>query len=173
VQFSSPGACLGFGGIAKGYVLDRMAQALRSREVPHALVSAGGSSVLALGGRDKGWTVDVRPAVPGQRMRILLRDGAVGTSGVGEQFALIDGLRDGRVMDPRTGHPVRNMRSATVVAAEAADADALSTAFLAGGAALARSYCDAHPNTLAVLTTNDDSATTAVFGAFDGATLLQ
>jgi hypothetical protein len=38
---------------------------------------------------------------------------------------------------------------------------------------LARSYCDAHPNTLAVLTMNDEASTTAVFGAFAGATLLQ
>ena len=55
---------------------------------PHALVSAGGSSVLAIGGRDKGWSVTVRSERPEKPLRLWLRDGALGTSGSGGQFVL-------------------------------------------------------------------------------------
>ena len=53
--------------------------------------------------------------------------------------------------------------SATVVAADAATADALSTAMLIGGPALAERYCAAHPDTLVLLTTDD--LRTVRFGA--------
>ena len=173
VRLSSVAAAIGFGGIAKGHALDRMGDILRARDVVHALVSAGGSSILAIGGRDKGWQVDVRPALPASGVRIRLRDGALGTSGIGEQFALVDGVHDGRVVDPRTGRPPRDVRSATVLASTAAAADALSTAFLVGGPVLAGSYCASHGNTLAILTMNDQASTIRTFGAFRGATLLQ
>ena len=173
VTCAAAGAAIGLGGIAKGYALDRMAGVLRLRDARHALLSSGGSTVVAMGGRDKGWLVDVRPARPAPALRLRLRDGALGTSGVGAQFVLVDGARDGRVIDPRTGFPARAVRSATVVAADAATADALSTAFLVGGPALAGSYCAGHPQTLAVLTMNDTASTTYAFGAFSGATLLQ
>ena len=50
-----------------------------------------------------------------------------------------------------------------MVAADAATADALSTAMLIGGAALADRYCAAHPDTLVLLTTDD--LRTVRFGA--------
>ena len=53
----------------------------------------------------------------------------------------------------------------------AADADALSTAFLIGGPDLARRYCDMHPGTLAILVLDDESETLATFGGYHGATL--
>jgi thiamine biosynthesis lipoprotein ApbE len=61
--------------------------------------------------------------------------------------------------------------SASVVTAEPAAADALSTAFLVGGAALAERYCAAHPGTLAIVTPDDGSEEPRVFGTFGGVTL--
>jgi thiamine biosynthesis lipoprotein len=172
-KLTSAAAALGFGGVAKGFAVDRMADLLRRRGVVHALVSAGGSSLLAIGGRDKGWQVHVRAAGPGRPVRLRLRDGALGTSGIGEQFTIVDGVHDGRVVDPRTGHQPREVRSCTVCAASATVADALSTAFLVGGPALASAYCEAHPDTLAVLTMNDPESSLRTFGAFRGAALQQ
>jgi thiamine biosynthesis lipoprotein len=100
---------------------------------------------------------------------LWLRDGALGTSGSGEQFVLVNGRRHGRVLDPRTGQEPRAVRRATVVTADATTADALSTAFVVAGPELARSYCEQHAGTLAVLTMNDAAATTLVFGGYGGA----
>jgi thiamine biosynthesis lipoprotein len=171
VTFMNAGATMTFGAVGKGYAVDRMGQVLRAREVSHALVSAGGSSMLAIGGRDKGWSVTVRSDRPERPLRLWLRDGALGTSGCGGQFVLLDGRRHGRVVDPRTGHEPRSVRAATVVTTDATTADALSTAFVVSGPELARSYCEHHAGTLAILTMNDAAASLRVFGGYAGAHL--
>ncbi|MEO7272739.1 MAG: FAD:protein FMN transferase [Vicinamibacterales bacterium] len=167
----TPGTNVGLGAVAKGYAIDRMGQVLRARDVPQALVSAGGSSVLALGGRDKGYLVTVCSDAGSAPLRVWLRDAGLGTSGSGGQFVLVDGHRHGQVVDPRTGQEPRQVRRATVVSVDATTADALSTAFVVGGPSLAASYCAQHPGVLAVLTMTDAPAATQVFGACAGATL--
>ena len=130
---------MSLGAVGKGYALDRARSVLRASGVQHALLSAGGSSIVALGGRGDGWVVDVvSPLRPGRPIATLsLRNAALGTSGAGEQFVVQDGRRYGHVIDPRTGWPVDGTLSASVVASDAARADALSTAFLVGGLDLA------------------------------------
>jgi thiamine biosynthesis lipoprotein len=171
VRFDQPGMAMNLNAAGKGYALDCMAAVLRRRGVDHALVSAGGSSILALGGRGRGWAIDVRsPLVTRPTLaRVRLRNGALGTSGAGEQFVLADGNRYGHVIDPRTGWPAQGVVSATVVSGSAADADALSTAFLIGGIDLARAYCRQHPDALALLTPDDGTEQPQVFGSYPGA----
>jgi thiamine biosynthesis lipoprotein len=173
VRFRRAGMELNLGSIGKGYALGRMAGVMRSHGVSHAVLSAGGSSVLALGGRGAGWCIDVRPKrLQGERLaRILLRDGAMGTSGAGEQYVDVEGKRYGHVLDPRTGWPAGSALSVTVVTAQPAAADALSTAFFVGGADLARRYCETHPETLAIVTPDDEGRRPQVFGRFTGAKL--
>ena len=171
VRFARPGFELNLGAIGKGYALDRMGARMRERGVRDALLSAGGSSAVAIGGRGRGWSVDLRSrqVAGGPLARLLLRDGGLATSGAGEQYFLADGRRYGHVIDPRTGWPAAGVVSATVVTAEAARADALSTAFLIGGLDLARRYCARHPETLALVTPDDGSGRPVVIGAFRGA----
>ncbi len=173
VRLRRPGMELNLGSIGKGFALGQVAARLRQRGVRHALLSAGGSSVLAIGGRGAGWIVDLRSRqVSRDRLaRVRLRDAALGTSGAGEQFVEVGGTRYGHVLDPRTGWPASGILSASVIAAEAAVADALSTAFLVGGLELARRYCADHPGTLALVTPDDGSERPRVFGQCPGATL--
>ena len=173
VRFLRPGVELNLGAIGKGYALDRMADLLRRRGVEDALLSAGGSSVLAVGGRDAGWTIDLRSRqVARSRLaRLRLREGALGTSGAGEQYVEVDGTRYGHVLDARTGWPASGVLSASVIAHDAATADALSTAFLVGGCDLAERYCAAHADTLALITSDDGSEAPRVFGRFPGVIL--
>lgn len=171
VAFSVPGMELNLNAIGKGYALDRMAATLGTRGVRRALLSAGGSSVRALGGPSAGWPIDVRSRlVDGRIARVHLRGGALGTSGAGEQFVVENGTRYGHVIDPRTGWPAAGVVSASVVTRDAATADALSTAFLIGGPALAERYCSAHPETLALLVVNA-AEPVRVYGGYTGARL--
>ena len=166
VAFSQPGIEVSLGAVGKGYALDRARSVLCASGVQHALLSAGGSSIVALGGRGDGWVVDiVSPLRPGRPIAtLLLRNAALGTSGAGEQFVVQDGRRYGHVIDPRTGWPVEGTLSASVVASDAARADALSTAFLAGGLDLATRYCSGHPDVLALITPDDGYERTSVVG---------
>jgi thiamine biosynthesis lipoprotein len=174
VAFSRPGIEVSLGAVGKGYALDRARSVLCASGVQHALLSAGGSSVVALGGRGDGWVVDVvSPLRPGRPIATLsLRNAALGTSGAGEQFVVQDGRRYGHVIDPRSGWPVDGTLSASVVASDAARADALSTAFLVGGLDLARRYCSGHPDVLALITPDDGSERTIVVGSHPGARLV-
>jgi thiamine biosynthesis lipoprotein len=173
VRFERRGVELNLGAIGKGYALDRMGSLLRARGVRHALLSAGRSSIAAIGGRDGGWTIDLRPRLTRRVVaRLRLRDGAVGTSGAGEQYFEVDGARYGHVIDPRSGWPASGVLGASVIVRDAALADALSTAFLVGGPDLARRYSAAHPDTLAVLVFEDGEVErTQVFGSYTGAVL--
>jgi thiamine biosynthesis lipoprotein len=169
VAFRVPGIELNLGSIGKGFALDRMGLALRTRGVRDALLSAGASSVLAIGGP---WPIDLWSTVHGDRLaRVRLSSGALGTSGAGEQFFEVDGIRYGHVIDPRSGWPARGVLSASVVTTDAATADALSTAFLIGGVELAARYCEEHPDVLALVTPDDGSRTPVTVGAYSGVTL--
>ena len=75
------------------------------------------------------------------------------------------------MIDPRTGWPAAGVLSVSVVSADGAKSDALSTAFLVGGLGLARRYCAAHPETLVLLTPDDGAERPVVMGAFRGAQL--
>ena len=143
VRFTRPGVELSLGAIGKGWAIDRAIAALQMAGVPSVLVHGGQSSVRARGvqgpawpGR-RGWPVGLRhPLRPSQRLAtIVLDDRALGTSGSGTQFFGDRGQKLGHILDPRTGRPAEaGVISATVIAPEAADADALSTALYVVGA---------------------------------------
>jgi thiamine biosynthesis lipoprotein len=168
VRFRVPGVNLNFGSIGKGYALDLVAGLLREKGVARALVSGGASSVLAFGGGD-GFPVDVTsPRVPGVLAHLTMREGCLGTSGAGEQFFEKDGRRYGHVIDPRTGWPAEGVLSASVVTRSAAEADALSTAFLVAGPEMAARYCETHPNVMALLVPEGESAGVLKLGDAEG-----
>jgi thiamine biosynthesis lipoprotein len=171
VRFARPGVEINLGSVGKGYALDRVAAMMRKR-VRAALLSAGSSSILAIGGAmgggNNGWTIGVRH--PGDKERRLavaqLRDAALSTSGGEEQFFECGGKRYGHIIDPRTGWPADRVASVTVIAQSAAVTDALATAFYVGGPELAAGYCDAHPGVL-VLMLESGADRPILFGAND------
>jgi thiamine biosynthesis lipoprotein len=173
VAFDRAGIELNLGAIGKGHALDRVAIEMRRSGVAHALLSAGRSSLLAVGGHDSGWQVEVvSPGVQAALATVWLRDAALGTSGAGQQFVDIDGERYGHVIDPRTGWPARGVLSASVIAPSAAYADALSTAFLVSGIELAERYCAEHAGIMALVTPDDGSHEPLIFGRHPGARVL-
>ena len=170
VAYQRRGIEVNLGAVGKGYALDRAGARMRAAGVAHALLTAGRSSLLALGGRGDGWWIDLVSPLLGERpiARLWLCNAAVGTSGAGEQYVIADGRRYGHVIDPRSGWPAEGVVSATVVASDAATADALSTAFLVSGADLARRYCAEHQNVLAIITPDDGARRPIVIGHHPG-----
>lgn len=167
ILFKRPGIEINLGSIGKGHALDRITEMIRDR-VRTALLSAGSSSIRAIGSGDrghKGWIVGVRhPVYKDKRLAVLrMRDCAMSTSGSAEQFFEHNGRRYGHIIDPRTGLPAEGVSGVTVIARSAAVADALATAFYVGGPELAEHYCSSHPDTL-VLMLESGSKHPIVFG---------
>ncbi len=132
VDLLVPGAMLDFGGVAKGWALDRLAARLRAAGVSRALLAFGQSSLCALGkpvGWD-GWGVLLGDASGGFAGTAQLVDQSLSISGSLGQYTEIGGRRFGHVIDPRTGEPLTQQRVAAVLAANGARAEALSKALL-------------------------------------------
>lgn len=132
VRFTAPGVELDPGGIGKGYALDCVAKVLREAGVKAALLSSGSSSVYALGAPPgkAGWPVRVPDPVNRARVlsTVVLRDRSLSTSGNYEKFFRLGGRTYSHIMNPRTGRPVEGVLQTTVIAGDATDSDALSTA---------------------------------------------
>jgi thiamine biosynthesis lipoprotein len=143
VRFTRPGVEINPGAIGKGWAVDRAVEWLADRGVPSVLVHGGSSSVRARGVHGpnlptrRGWPVGLRhPLLPTVRLATLtLTDRALGTSGSGTQFFVDRGQKLGHILDPRTGRPATGVLSATVIAPDAATADALATALYVLGPA--------------------------------------
>jgi len=154
VHFTHPGVSINLGAIGKGYALDQAAELLAHEGLAVTLLHGGHSSLLARGdhNRSGGWPVGIgNPLFTNQRLgTIVLKDQAMGTSGSNIQYFRAGGQRYGHILDPRTGWPVENTLSVTVVAPTATLADALSTAFYVMGPAAAEVYCQHHPEVGAI-----------------------
>ena len=154
VRFALPGVSINLGAIGKGYALDQAAELLEAEGLETMLLHGGHSSLLAKGNHNRsgGWPVGLgNPLFTKQRLgTIVLKDQAMGTSGSNIQYFRVGGERYGHILDPRTGWPVEETLSVTVVASSATLADALSTAFYVMGPEAARAYCRTHPEVGAI-----------------------
>ena len=120
------------GSIGKGYAVDRVVELLRAQHVTRALISAGSSTVYALGAppSKKGWPVrlpDPRHA-GGTLQTLTLTNTSISTGACTEKFFVQNGHRYCHIFDPRTLRPVEDVLLASVISPSATDSDALSTA---------------------------------------------
>ena len=120
------------GGIGKGYAVDRIVALFRQQHVSAALISAGSSSIYAIGAPpdSAGWRVNIPdPAHSGKVLTsIWLRDTSLSTSACTEKFFIKDGHRYCHILNPQTLRPVEDMLQTTIVSPSTTDTDALSTA---------------------------------------------
>jgi thiamine biosynthesis lipoprotein len=155
IQFDDPLTEFNLGAIGKGYALDRARVVLDEAGIEDWLFHGGFSSIVAKGRHQgqAGWPVGIRnPLLPHETLgTILLKDQALSTSGSGVQSFRIGGNKYGHILDPRTGWPVEELLSVTVLAPTATQAEALSTAFFVLGLEKTRNYCDNHPDVSCLL----------------------
>ena len=137
------------GGIAKGYIADRVAAVLKEQGVRAALIDLGGNIVAVGDKAGQPFRIGIKdPSEPDSLCAIVDgQDVSVVTSGIYERGFDKDGVRYHHLLDPVTGMPVQNtLASVTIVCKNSADADALSTAcFVMGeerGVALIESLSD-------------------------------
>lgn len=117
--FLQPGMELDLGGVVKEYAADRIAALARDRGVAGGMVNLGGD-IRILGPRPDGgtWRIGIRH--PRQAEGIwrtqAMADGGLASSGDYERCLVVDGVRYGHILNPRTGWPVRHLASVSVAA---------------------------------------------------------
>ncbi|ARE40192.1 ApbE family protein [Rhodovulum sp. P5] len=135
ISSTNPAVQLDLGGFAKGAALDLAAAELQAMGIENAVLNAGGDvNVLGTHG-DRPWRVAIRdPFVWGAVAAIALRPGEVlYTSGNYERYFEHEGERFAHIIDPRTGYPVREIVSVSVLDTNGARADAAATALSVAG----------------------------------------
>ena len=127
------GMMIDLGGIAKGYIADRVKAYLEERGVEHAILSFGGN-VVAIGTKPDGqeWVVGIQDidAPTGEAMlKTRMGGGSIVTSGIYERNFEVDGIWYHHLLDPATGWPVQNeLASVTIRSESSMEGDAVSTA---------------------------------------------
>ncbi len=138
---SNPNVQFDFNAVAQGYSVDLLGSYLESKGIENYLIDIGGE-VLARGEKPDGskWIIGIeKPSEEADSERKLqatieLKDQAIATSGNYRKFYEKDGIRYSHTINPKTGYPVQHtLLSATVIAENAALADAYATAFMVMG----------------------------------------
>lgn len=150
VKLQNPAAWLDLGGIAKGYIGDKVAGYLAAQGIESALIDLGGD-IVALGGKPDGspWRLGVRRPFGGMEeyIGVLEASGvAVVSSGVYERQFEQDGVLYHHIIDPETGYPAESdIVSATVIAEDAVTGECLSTTAVIAGSSRIGAIFDKTP----------------------------
>ena len=130
------GMSIDLGGIAKGYIADKLAEMVRGK-VTGAILNFGGN-VYAVGHKPDGSAFSIGvadPANPNEAAAaIRVEDMSVVTSGTYQRCFTLDGITYHHILDPQTGLPAdTGLVSASIVAESSMTADALATACIVLG----------------------------------------
>lgn len=143
VKFTVPGMSFDLGGIAKGYAVDRAAEAVEQRGIRSGVVDLGGNLRLLPKPPpgQSAYRVGIHsPRHGGDALDDVLElvNVSLSTSGNYERFVMLGGVHYGHIMNPLTGQATQTAGSVTVIAPSAMTADWLSTAIFLGGRELAK-----------------------------------
>jgi thiamine biosynthesis lipoprotein len=132
IQLLQPGMQLDLGGIAQGYIGQRVIDFLKTKNIVNALVDVSGD-IVTMGAppNTNGWTVGVN--VPEKtdellNQNLLITNKAVTTSGDVYQYMEHDGKRYSHIVNPRTGYGITSQKNVTVIANDGTTADWLTKA---------------------------------------------
>ncbi len=130
VRFTAPGVELDPGGIGKGFAVDAAVRILRADGVTAAMLSAGSSTVYALGAppQQAGWRVVIPGPLPSHATLsvITLRDTSLSSADCSQKNFTVAGHLYCHIMDPRTMRPVEGRIQVSIVDPSATASDALS-----------------------------------------------
>ena len=149
-----PCAALDLGGIAKGWMADRLTELLEGEGLCDFIVNLGGNVVVR--GKKTDWQLwrvglqdpfDKTGIVGG----IVLADSSAVTSGTYERSFVRNGTTYHHILDPKTGYPVdTDAAGVTVITKNSLDAEGYSTTLLALGIKRGLAFAQDHPEIINV-----------------------
>ncbi len=131
------GTKIDLGGIAKGYIADRIKEFFVENNITRGTINLGGNVMLIGDNGGEPYNVGIQKpfASTGEpALTLKLSDKTAVTSGIYERYFEYDGKVYHHIIDPKTGYPVDNdIASVTVICGSSMIADGLSTACLVLG----------------------------------------
>lgn len=136
VFLKDKGMRIGFGGIGKGYAADKAKAVLEKNGVESGIVNAAGD-LIAWGSQANGtsWTAGIADPNASNKpfSQLTISNLAIATSGNYEKFALINGEKYSHTIDPKSGFPVKGIKSVTIISTIAELSDAMATPIMVMG----------------------------------------
>ncbi len=150
IRLADPAARLDLGGIAKGYVADKVAELMQKEGVTSGIVNLGGN-IVTIGSKpgEDGFTIGIEKPYSGRSEEVGYVESAdqtIVTSGVYERQFEVDGKIYHHILSTKTGYPVDTDLDAVSLAApigHSMDIDALSTICLIKGSEAGKSFIEA------------------------------
>lgn len=132
------GMAIDLGGIAKGYIANKIKEYLTSEGITSGIINLGGN-VVCIGKKENGELYHIGIQKPfserGEILKILkICDKSVVSSGIYERFFKKDDKVYHHIISPKTGFPFEtDLMQVTIVSDDSMDGDALSTIALTLG----------------------------------------
>ena len=144
------GTEIDLGGIAKGYIADKLLSFFKEKNVADGIINLGGN-VIVFGDKEKSVGI-AKPFSENEIVaKVKLKNKSIVTSGTYERFIDIDGKIYHHILDPKTGYSCEtDLNSATVIGDTSLDLDALSTICILLGKEKATKLIEQTENTEAV-----------------------
>ncbi len=140
ISFLKDGMKMDFGGVAKGYAVDRAMDILEKEGVTGALITTGSTTkVMGFKARNSLWKIGIQHPRSSETEENLMgkistTNKSISTSGDYQQYFIKDKVRYHHILNPATGIPVSECISVTIITnLGAAEADILSTAIFVMG----------------------------------------
>lgn len=160
VTLTDPQTQIDLGGIAKGYIADRLKEYLLNEGVEHALINLGGNT-LAVGTKYDGSPFRIGIQKPFSEKNeaitaVEITDCSVVSSGIYQRYFEKDGRIYHHILDPDTGYPYENnLLQVTIISDQSVDGDALSTCCFALGLEEGSKLIESLDNVQAIFVTDD------------------
>lgn len=166
VTLLNPEMEIDLGGIAKGYIADRLKDYLVGEGVEHASINLGGN-ILLVGEKYDGSDYRIGIQKPfdesGQAITsVEVSDCSVVSSGIYQRYFEKDGILYHHILNPETGYPYENnLLQVTIISDSSTDGDALSTCCFALGLEEGTKLVESLDNVQAIFVTEDYEIHTA------------
>lgn len=161
VFLEEKGMEIDLGGIAKGYIADKIKALWLSMNVETGIIDLGGN-VLLVGPsvhEDKMWNIGVQNPVEKRDVSLgVLHTTAksIGTSGIYERKLVIDGHEYHHMFDSKTGYPIKNnLASVTIVSDKSIDGEVWSTVGFYQGIEKGLALIESQPGVEAIFITKN------------------
>jgi FAD:protein FMN transferase len=132
ILLTQKGMQLDLGGIAQGYIAQKVINFLKENNIANALVNVSGD-IAAVGAppNTQGWSIGINLPQSDKELlnqKLFVTNKAVTTSGDVYQYMEHKGKRYSHIIDPKTGYGITSGRNVTIIANDATTADWLTKA---------------------------------------------
>ena len=161
VRLTNPDTAIDLGGIAKGYIADRMKEYLNQNGITEGMINLGGN-VLCIGPKQDGspYRIGIQQPFDEQGAAaavVEVTDETVVSSGIYERYITVDDKLYHHILNPANGYPYDNgLLGVTVICKDSADGDGLSTTCFSLGLEKGMELIESLPDAEAVFITEDN-----------------